>query len=330
MAKRNPLLNNAQRTDDPGIGSSFERPLDRLVGKDGGFRVYRLGGISGLREGFIALTTMPIWRLVSTFMLAYAVMNLVFASIYMVIGVEQLGNADLTSMGARWLSAIGMSIQTLTTVGYGSMFPSTPATWAVAAVEGVFGILGFSLISAVIYARFARPTTRLVYGEKALIAPFRDGWSLQLRVANRRSTLLMEVEARMILVMADLDEQGERLSYFNAKLQLDRVSFLPLSWTIVHPITGDSPLAGLSQEDLIQRRAEVILILKGVDEGYMQHVFTRHSYRYDEIVWGAKFLRPFSARNGVMHLDLAKISDHQPVDVPVLLPQSAAVTPTSM
>ncbi|QQR86485.1 MAG: hypothetical protein IPJ76_18185 [Flavobacteriales bacterium] len=311
----------AIKAEDPGIGSSFERPLDRLMAKDGSFRVYRIGGISGLREGFIALATMPLWRLVITFVIAYLMMNLFFGSIYMTIGVEQLGNADLTDMGTRWLSAIGMSVQTLTTVGYGSLYPASAATWLVAAVEGVFGILGFSLISAVIYARFARPTTQLAYGEQALVAPFRDGWSLQVRVANRRSTLLMDLEARMILVMADVDDQGERLNYYNLKLQLERVNFMPLSWTIVHPVNGDSPLAGLSYDDLVKRKAEALLILKGVDEGYMQQVYTRRSFRFDEIVWGGRFTRPFSARNGIMHLDIDKLSDHTAVEAPERLPQ---------
>lgn len=317
---KTPFRSTAPRTEDPGIGSSFERPLDRLVASNGQFKVFRIGGVSGFREGFVALATMPIGRLIGTFLVAYLAMNIVFASLYMIIGVEQLGNADLSSVGARWLSALGMSVQTLTTVGYGSVYPMSPATWFIAAVEGVFGILGFSLISAVIYARFARPNTMLAYAEKALIAPFKDGWSLQMRLANKRSTLLMELEARVIMVMADVDDQGERLNYYNLKLQLEKVNFMPLSWTIVHPITADSPLAGLSYADLRERRAEVILILKAVDEGYMQNVFTRRSFRYDEILWGGRFLRPFSARNGVMHLDLDKISDHVPVEIPERLP----------
>ncbi|MFZ1687707.1 MAG: ion channel [Flavobacteriales bacterium] len=314
-------MSKAERTQDPGIGSSFERPLDRLLDADGNFRVRRLGGLTGLREGFIALATMPIAQLVVTFVFGYLSMNLIFGSLYMLIGVEHLGNADLTSLGTKWMSALGMSVQTLTTVGYGSLYPDSPATWTLAAVEGVFGILGFSLISAVIYARFARPTTRLAYSDKALIAPFKDGWSLQLRLANKRSTMLVEIEARLLMVMADVDEQGERLNYYNLKLQLDRVSFLPLSWTVVHPITANSPLADLSHQELINRRAEIILILKGIDEGYMQQVIARHSFRYDEIVWGARYTRAFSVRDGAMLLDLDKLSDHTPVEAPERLPK---------
>jgi inward rectifier potassium channel len=244
----------------------------------------------------------------------------VFGSIYMALGVEQLGNADLSSTGGRWMSAIGMSIQTLTTVGYGSLYPASPATWLIAAVEGVFGIIGFSMIAAVIFARFAKPTPRLAFSAQALLAPFRDGWSLQVRLANRRDTLLVEVEARLLLAMADVDGRQERLSYFTLPLQIDRISFLPLSWTIVHPINADSPLAGMSKDELVARRAELLLIVKGVDEAYMQTVIARHSFRYDEIVWGGRFVRAYGVEDGEARLYLSKIGDYQAEPAPERLP----------
>ncbi len=311
---------NAPRTEDPGIGSSFEKPVERLMSRDGSFRVERIGESSGLREGFVALVTMGVGRLILTFVLGYLSMNLVFGSLYMLIGVENIGNANLDTLTGRWMSAIGMSVQTLTTVGYGSLFPNSPAAWLVAAVEGVFGILGFSLISAVLYARFARPKANLVYSDHALIAPYKDGWSFQLRLANRRNTLMVEVEARILLVMADVDDQGERLNYYNMPLQLDRVTFMPLSWTLVHPIDVKSPLAGLTAGDLKERRAEFLVIIKGMDEGYMGSVFTRRSVRYDELVWGGRYVRAFGVKDGATRLDLGKLSDHIRVEAPERLP----------
>ncbi len=309
-----------QRTEDPGIGTSFEKPVERLMSRDGSFRVERLGESSGLREGFAGLVSMSWGRLLLTMVLAYGIMNLIFGSLYMLIGVENIGNADMGSLASKWLSALGMSVQTLTTVGYGSLYPMSAVAWVIAALEGVFGILGFSLISAVLYARFARPKANLVYSHHGLIAPYKDGWSFQIRLANRRSTLLVDVEARILLVMADVDDQGERLNYYNLPLQLDRVTFLPLSWTIVHPITPESPLAGLSAEDLKDRRAEFLVILKGLDEGYMGSVFTRHSVRYDELIWGARYVRAFSVKDGATLLDLNKLSEHMPVEAPARLP----------
>lgn len=308
-----------QRIDDPGIGSTFDSSLDRVMTKDGRFAVHRIGELRGLSEGFVALATMSPARLIAIIIAIYLSLNVTFGTLYMLIGVEQLGNADLTSEGGRWLSAIGMSIQTLTTVGYGSLYPTTTATWLLAAVEGVFGILGFSLISALIFTRFARPTTRLAYSTFALVAPFKDGWSLQLRVANRRSTLLVEIEARLLLVLVD-PAQADRLEYYTLPLQFSKISFLPLSWTLVHPINPESPLAGLTMANLSARRAEVIVILKGTDEAYMQQVIARHSFRFDEIVWGGRFTRAFTAQDGKMRIDLGALSLFTPVDAPERLP----------
>lgn len=288
---------------------------------DGSFRVNRVGGVGALREAFIWLVSIPGWQLVLVLLAAYTTLNLLFGSLYMLIGVEHIGNADLSSLRGRWTSALGMSIQTVTTVGYGSLYPNGPVAWAIASIEGMFGILGFSLISAIIYSRFARPTARLAYSAQALIAPFQDGWSLQMRMANRRGTLLMEMKVRMLLVMADVDDLGERLNYYNLPLQFDRVSFMPLSWTLVHAITPDSPLAGLSAADLATRRAEVLVIVMGVDEGYMQQVYTRHSYRYDEIQWGGRFARAFSSQDGIMNLYLDKLSETLTVEAPERLPE---------
>jgi len=321
MPSPSQVPSDARRANDPGLASSFERPLERLMAKDGSFRVDRVGRLTGPSEGFVALATMPIARLVATFVAGYLAMNLVFGSLYMLVGVEHIGNADLGSLGGRWLSAVGMSVQTLTTVGYGSLYPTSAVTWLLAACEGVFGILGFSLIAAVVFARFARPTARLAYSSHALVAPFRDGWSLQVRLANRRNALLVEVEARLLLAMADIDASVERLQYFALPLQFDKVSFLPLSWTLVHPVTPESPLAGMSLDDLRARRAELLLIVKGIDEGYMQPVITRHSFRHDEIIWGARFVPAYGVRDGMPRLDLSKIGDHTPHPAPDRLPQ---------
>lgn len=291
-----------------------------MLGKDGKFQVERNSAVVGFLDGFTALTTMGVGRLLVTIFLGYFVLNMIFSGLYMLVGVEHIGNADLGSAGGRWMTAIGMSLETLTTVGYGSLYPASPSVWAIAGVEGVFGILGFSLIGAVIFARFARPKARLAHSEIALLAPFQEGWGLMIRVANRRSTLLSDVEARLLLVYSDGEAGKERLSYFNLPLQMSGISYLPLTWTVAHPLNAESPLAGMSHKDLESRRAEMILTIKGFDEVYMQPVIARMSYRWDEIVWGGRFTMAYSAKNGAMQLELEKISDHTIEEAPEHLP----------
>ncbi|MCB0792845.1 MAG: hypothetical protein H6595_10945 [Flavobacteriales bacterium] len=310
-----------QRTEDPGIGLSFERPVDRLLGADGNFRVERIGGINTARQIFLFLTSLNNRRFVGLVLATYAVVILVFAGLYMLIGVDQLQGAELVSIGERWRSALGFSVQTLTTVGYGNIAPMGSGAWVLAAIESMMGILGLGLVSAITYARIARPNARLLFSERGLIAPFREGWSFQVRLANLRSTLMMDVKARMMLVLADVDGQGERLDYYALPLQLKEITFMPLTWTLVHPIDGESPLAGISEQELRERRAEVIVIVQGMDEAYGQNVHSRRSYRWDEIVWGARFERAFRpSDDGGMRLELHKVHHHVPHVAPEHLP----------
>ena len=307
--------------DDPGIGLSFDRPVDRLLGADGQFRVDRRGGIRTFRQFFLFLTTVSTATYVLCLVATYLTVILVFGAGYMAVGVEQLQGAELHGLWPRWRSALGFSMQTLTTVGYGHLAPMGNGAWLLATLESMLGVLGLGLFSAITYARIARPTARLLFSERALIAPFREGWSLQFRVANRRDTLLMDVEARVLLVLADKDGQGERLNYYQLPLQLDRITFLPLTWTVVHPVDGDSPLSGLSARELQERRAELIVIVKGLDESYGQMVQTRRSYRWDEVHWGGRFERAFEpAGDGGMRLDLERVHAFTPEAAPERLP----------
>ena len=66
-------------------------------------------------------------------------------------------------------------------------------------------------------------------------------------------------------------------------LERERIAFFPLSWTIVHPIGADSPLAGLTAEDLAETDAEFLILLTGIDDTFAQTVHGRHFYTYDSI-----------------------------------------------
>ncbi|MEO5585665.1 MAG: hypothetical protein ABIQ75_09435, partial [Flavobacteriales bacterium] len=160
----------------------------------------------------------------------------------------------------------------------------------------------------------------LAHSDIALLSPFQESWALMFRVANRRSTLLSDVEAKLMLVLSDGEVGKERLSYFNLPLQMSGISYLPLTWTVVHPLNAESPMAGMSHKELELRRAEMILTIKGFDEVYMQPVITRMSYRWDEIVWGGRFTKAFSSKNGIMQLELERISEHTTEEAPEHLP----------
>jgi len=148
-----------------------------------------------------------------------------------------------------------------------------------------------------------------------VVAPYQSGASLQFRVANRRSNNLMEIEARVMLSTVELTDQGLVRRYKCLTLERQLVQFLPLTWTVVHPIDESSPLWGQGPDDLAKQQAEFLITIKAFDDTFFQTVHVRHSYRHEEVVWGARFVPAFEPdAQGEMVLDLEKLSEIAPVE----------------
>jgi inward rectifier potassium channel len=149
-----------------------------------------------------------------------------------------------------------------------------------------------------------------------VIAPYRDSTSLQFRIVNRRSNNLIEVEARLLLMT--VEECNGQLQRRFQELELERtqVLFFPLTWTVVHPIDEKSPLYGATAKDLERLQAEIMINLRAFDESFGQTVHARYSYRYDEIVWGAKFVQAFEVdADGELRLEVSRVGDFEPVPI---------------
>jgi inward rectifier potassium channel len=184
-------------------------------------------------------------------------------------------------------------------------------------MEALAGLMTFALATGLLFGRFSRPSARLGFSPKMLIAPYQNGMSLQFRVVNRRSNNVIDVEARLLLMTVQA-ENGKPLRRFD-QLELERrqVFFLPLTWTVVHPITEGSPLFGRTKEDLERLQAEVLVTMKAFDESFGQVVNARFSYRYDDMVWGARFVPTFEVEeNGDLRLEVDRVGDYTAVTLP--------------
>ncbi len=151
------------------------------------------------------------------------------------------------------------------------------------------------------------------------MAPYREGASLQFRVVNRRSNNILELNARVLLMTVEFCEGKLQRKFAELSLERTDVLFMPLTWTVVHPLDSASPLYGFTQDDLRRLQAEVLVLIRGFDETFGQVVHTRRSYREDEIVWGARFLPAFEVEEtGDLKLDTGKVGDYEPVPLPQL------------
>jgi inward rectifier potassium channel len=302
---------------DPGLTQQYTGVLKRAINRNGQFNVRRTGQVWRDWHPYLFMISTP-WPLFFLLvMAAFLVINSLFALAYWVVGVDNLKNAEAATSAMTFLNAFFFSAHTLTTVGYGNMWPVGLAANSVAVVESVVGVLGFAIATGLMFGRFSRPSARFGFSKSLLVSPYMGGTSLQFRVVNRRSNNIIDLDARVLLMLVEVSDGKPQRRYQLLTLERQSVLFFPLTWTVVHPIVEGSPLWGKTAEELEQKQAEVLIMMKGHDESFGQSVHARFSYRYDEIVWGARFATAFEVEdNGDLRIEVDKVSLTVPAELP--------------
>jgi inward rectifier potassium channel len=281
------------RIQDPGFGEKMAGRTDRLINKDGSFNVKRKGGERGLRVIYQYLLSVGNVQFFLMTLLGYVALSFLFAVIYFMIGVENLigvrGDTPLSS----FMDCFYFSTQTFTTVGYGAIAPKGILASTMASFEAFTGLIFFAISTGMMYARFSRPRALLRYSREAVIAPFQNGKALMFRLANARNNVLLEANARVIAMMRSSKDDNINRKYYGLKLEIEHVTFLPLSWTLVHKIDEESPLYGMSIDDMKELDFEMMILISAFDDTFHQTVHSRHSYTAREIVPDARFIRAF-------------------------------------
>jgi inward rectifier potassium channel len=296
---------------DPGLTTQFSGDLRRTINADGSFNVKRTGLRWRDANPYLMLidTTWP--RFLLVVLLGFLTVNMIFAFIYITIGIKNL--KGLESDMSPFANAFFFSVHTLTTVGYGNVYPEGPWANTISSLEAATGLMVFAIATGLLYGRFSRPSARIIYSKNAIVAPYQDGTSLQFRIANARSNTLMNMEARVLLMTVDSTNGELKRNFIDLPLERPQIYFFALTWTIVHPIDSSSPFFGKTREDLAKLSAEVLILIQGFDDTFSQVVHARYSYRHDEIIWGAKFAPAFKidTKGGLVvqvdHIDEMKL-----------------------
>jgi inward rectifier potassium channel len=302
---------------DFGLGGKLsERSRARLLNRDGTFNVRR-NDFSPFHpyNAYNTLLSLPIPRLLALTAAGYVVTNVVFAALYWLAGADALAGAAAAPL-QRFADCLFFSVQTLATIGYGRIVPNTPAANVLVAVEALVGLLGFAVLSALLFARFTRPTAKIRFSRNAIVAPYQNGWALMFRLVNLRNHDLTDVRA-VVSFARWSDEHGTRRRRFDQlTLERDSIIFMPLHWVIVHPIGEGSPLRGFSAQSLADSDPEIVCLITGDDETFAQTVHAKASYDKTDIIWGARFLEMYLADTDHVAIDLTRLHDFERVQAP--------------
>jgi inward rectifier potassium channel len=281
--------------EDPSSDLGFGRVVSeqralRLLNRDGSFNVQRRG--RGL-NAFLAYSNLvsTSWYRFFVFVAAvYLTLNGCFAVFYVACGDAGLVSTIDTGLHSFFLKAFFFSIHTSATIGYGSVVPVGLATNVLVALESVVSLLGLAVVTGLVFARFSRPVADILFSKSAVMSWIGNLRSFQFRIINTRNNQIIDLHVRLLVSRFENNASGIAVRrYYPLKLEREGVVFFPLSWTIVHNIEKDSPLFGVTQDDLCASGAEFLILLTGMDETFSQVVNARSSYRADEVVWDAKF-----------------------------------------
>lgn len=306
-------INSKAKTDtNTGFGTNANNYGGRFVNKNGTANVEKRGmHLLHRISWYHTMIDMPRWKFMFILLGFYVGMNFVFAIIYYGIGIEHLNGID--SSGSHWVQfgqAYFFSAQTFTTVGYGHISPSGFLTSSVAAAEALIGLLSFAIATGLFFGRFSKPTAFLKFSHNALIAPYGETKGLMIRITPFKNTNFTDAEAKMTLGMS-VEENGAKTNkFYSLALELERINALTLSWTLVHPITENSPLYNLTKEDFDSIHGEILVFIKTFDDMFSNTVAIRTSYTFEEVIYGAKFEPMYtrSTDNSKTILDLDKLN----------------------
>jgi len=290
MAFLKKINSKSKAQSNTGFGTNASSYGGRFVSKNGNANVRKTGiGFFDSISWYHTMLTIPNWTFFFIIILFYFTVNCCFASVYYFVGVEHLKGITATSKIDQFGQAFFFSIQTYTTVGYGHISPSGFVTSFVASVEALFGLLSFAIATGLFYGRFSKPKAHILFSESALIAPYKDGKALMMRMTPYKNANLTEVEAKVTLGLQVEENKSVSNKFYILDLEMHHVNSLNLSWTLVHPITESSPIFGFVEADFKNSTGEIIVFVKAFDDMFSNSVVKRTSYTFDEIIYGAKF-----------------------------------------
>ena len=179
------------------------------------------------------LLTISWWQFISLITGIYFIINILFACAYL-IQKNSIGNANPDSL----IDAFAFSIQTMATIGYGAMYPQTTYAHLLVSIEVLIGLLLIAMATSLMFARFSRPTAKMIFSNVAVICPYNGIPTLMFRVANLRNNWIVEAQVRVSLLLPEeTTKEGHTMRrLYDLSLIRNESPFLTLTWVIMHPI----------------------------------------------------------------------------------------------
>ena len=218
--------------------------------------------------------------------IVFVMVNLFFGTVFYLVPASVINaRPDV------FLDYFFFSIETVATVGYGVMSPGNLYGHVAASLEILTGMVSIALTTGLVFARFSRPTARILFSRVAVIREFEGERVLMLRLANERHNRIVEASASLSIVRLEINAQGE--SFFrihDLRLLRQQTPVLALTWSLIHPIDEQSPLYGIDADQLAASRSRIVVSVAGHDETMAARVYAGKDYEADDLIFDGRFV----------------------------------------
>jgi inward rectifier potassium channel len=249
------------------------------------------------------------WSLALAVMVGvYLALNAVFAAMYLSVG------GVVNVRPHSFWDAFCFSVQTMGTVGYGSMYPASAAANAVMVAESVVSLLVTAVATGLVFAKFSLSSARIAFSRVVTIGPMDGVPTLMLRVGNERGNQILEATVRVAMLRTERLKEGTVFyRMIDLHLTRERSPAMARSWTVLHPIGETSPFYGMSPEAIARDEVELLVTVVGTDDTSLQPVHARKRYLDSDIEWGARHADILSEdERGNVILDVRRFHDIVP------------------
>jgi inward rectifier potassium channel len=259
----------------------------------------------GLGDLYHTLMTIDLTSLLAALAGTFLVINIFFAAVYFGVG----GLAGVRA--GTFFGAFFFSVQTLSTTGYGAIYPVTLTANFLAVAEMLLGLLSTALATGVLFARLSRPRARVMFSKVVIIRQYRGAPTLMFRLANERRNQILEARVSVTATYDEADDTGSTLRRL-IPLQLERETtpVFALTWLVMHRITEDSPLFGKDMAAIAAAGNVIVCSFTGLDDTLNAPIYARHVYGAEDLRIGHQFVDVMERRaTGDITIDYGKFHE---------------------